>query len=363
MGDKVLSDFPTVLQGLSFPLTPPWHKDVTMATFRKRGSTWQVQIRIKGQPPLSRSFPTKAAGQDWVDREEAAAKRGTVKIPHSITLGALLSEYLTVTNSSTDKAFIKTFTNRCSFLDKPIVKLTAADFLSYRDDQLKTVQKASYNRSIKPLVAAFKYAIEEKRFPVDCADCLKTTKLKAKATKRRRRCHHDEENRFLSACSDPTLGAVVIVLVETSMRCGELWLAKKSNVRDGMLYIPKDDTKTKSPRTVALSPRALGAVDMLAAQSATDKLVARSEGVLKKKFRKVCAETGIVDLHIHDLRHEALSRLAEKGFGPAELMSQSGHTQLNQLGDYIHANPVLIRQKMLALSQSVGSPLMALETC
>jgi integrase len=357
MGDKVLSEFPTVLQGLRFPLATPWHKDVTMATYRKRGSTWQVQIRVKGQSPLSRSFPTKAAGQAWAESEEKALKGGTIKIPHGYTLGCLLSEYLTVTQSSTDNAFIKTFINRCQFLDKPLAKLIATDFLAYRDSQLKTVKKTSYNRSIKPIIAAFRSAIEMKHFPADCADCLKATKLKAKATKRRRRFWDHEERAFSTVCSCPTLGAVVVVLVETAMRSGELWLVKKQNVRDGMIYIPEEDTKTKSPRTIALSPRALSAVDILMAQSATEKLVSLGAGVLKKKFRKVCHQAEIVNLHMHDLRHEALSRMSEKGFGPAEMMSQSGHTQLNQLGDYIHGNPLLIQKKLLAMSQLGGNPL------
>jgi len=328
-----------------------------MATYRKRGSTWQVQIRVKGQPPLSRSFPTKAAGQAWVESEEKALKGGAVKIPHGVTLRCLWSEYLTVTDSNTDKAFIKTFINRSLFLDKPVAKLTAPDFIAYRDEQLKTVKKSSYNRSIKPLLGAFRYAVEIKRFPSDCADCLKTTKLKAKATKRRRRFWDHEERAFSLACSNPTLAAVVVVLVETAMRSGELWLVKKANVRKGMIYIPEEDTKTKKPRTIALSPRALKAVDILKAQSATEMLVSASSCVLKKAFRLVCKEAGIVNLHMHDLRHEGLSRMSEQGFGPAEMMSQSGHTQLNQLGDYIHGNPVLIQKKLLALSRLEGNPL------
>lgn len=317
-----------------------------MATFRKRGSSWQVQIRTKGQPPLSRSFTTKSAGQAWVD----SLKDGHRTLPKTMLFRDLLTEFTDNTESKVTKAFIKTFTNRCKFIDKPVAKLTTADFLAYRDEQLKTVTRDSYNRSIKPLVAVFKYGIESLRFPKDCLEMVKSTRLAAKKTKRRRRFMKDEEDRFMLHCSCPTLAAVVVVLVETAMRSGELFAIRKSDVMKGLIHIPQEITKTKTPRIVALSPRGLAAVDLLAAQSATDMLVSQSKGWMKKKFRAVCASAEIRDLHMHDLRHESLSRLSESGlFGPAELMSQSGHTNLAQLGDYIHANPVLIRQKLASL--------------
>lgn len=316
-----------------------------MATFRKRGSSWQVQIRTKGKPPVSCSFPTKSAAQAWVEGQKEGRR-----VPTSITLRNLLEQYAQLTESKVDRAFIKTFTSRCVCLDKPIAKLTSSDFLAYREAQLKVMKATSYNRSIKPILGAFRMAIEHQNFPRDIADCLKTTKLKAKATKRRVRFMRDAEERFYLHCSCPTLASVVVVLVESAMRSGELFMAEKSWLRDGCLYIPDYATKTKRPRTVALSPRALGAIDLMIAQSATDKIVPLSAGVLKNKFRRVRDSAGLGDLHLHDLRHESLSRMSESGvFGPAELMNQSGHTNLAQLGDYIHADPMLIRKKLVAL--------------
>ena len=36
-----------------------------MATIRKRGKSWQAQIRLADHPPQSKSFSTKAAAQKW----------------------------------------------------------------------------------------------------------------------------------------------------------------------------------------------------------------------------------------------------------------------------------------------------------
>src|SRR3954454_4498529 len=43
-----------------------------MATFRKRGDKWQVQVRLKDGPPISRSFRLKADGETWALQTEAA---------------------------------------------------------------------------------------------------------------------------------------------------------------------------------------------------------------------------------------------------------------------------------------------------
>lgn len=321
-----------------------------MATLRKRGSKWQVQIRTKGQQPLSRSFPTKTLALAWVEDQKDGRH-----VSKSTTLRSLLTAYAIETESEVSKAFIKSFTNRCSFLDKSLTKLTTNDFTIYREESLKTMKPSSYNRSIKPIVAAFKWAIEFKNYPKDCANCITETRLKAKVSKRRRRFMPHEETKFHLANSCPDLGAVVTVLVESAMRSGELLQAKKSYLRDGFIHLPASATKTKNPRTVALSPRALSAIEVLVASSASDRIVGANPASLKKKFRRVRDAAGLEDLHLHDLRHEGLSRMAESGFGPSELMSQSGHTNLAQLGDYLHADPNLIQRKLMLLSQSQQS--------
>jgi integrase len=45
---------------------------------------------------------------------------------------------------------------------------------------------------------------------------------------------------------------------------------------------------------------------------------------------------GIVDLHFHDLRHEAISRFFEKGLSIPEVSLISGHKDVRQLMRYTH---------------------------
>jgi integrase len=46
--------------------------------------------------------------------------------------------------------------------------------------------------------------------------------------------------------------------------------------------------------------------------------------------------TQIQDLRFHDLRHEAISRLFEKGLNPMEVAAISGHQTLQVLKAYKH---------------------------
>lgn len=48
-------------------------------------------------------------------------------------------------------------------------------------------------------------------------------------------------------------------------------------------------------------------------------------------FTRVCQQTGIENLHLHDLRRHGISRLLELGYLPSEVAAISGHRDLNIL--------------------------------
>ena len=51
---------------------------------------------------------------------------------------------------------------------------------------------------------------------------------------------------------------------------------------------------------------------------------------------KSCRKVGIEDLRFHDLRHEATSRLFEKGLNPIEVATITGHKDTKMLMRYTH---------------------------
>ena len=66
------------------------------------------------------------------------------------------------------------------------------------------------------------------------------------------------------------------------------------------------------------------------------KLFELKDEAYSKTLLRVCRKAGINDLHLHDLRHEATSRLFEKGLDIMQVKSITGHKSLQMLSRYTH---------------------------
>ena len=69
-----------------------------MATIRKRGRAWQVQIRPAGSAPLTRTFKRKPLADAWARQIEAEIDRKGLVFnaanSNNITVGEMLTRYL-----------------------------------------------------------------------------------------------------------------------------------------------------------------------------------------------------------------------------------------------------------------------------
>ncbi|WP_225869991.1 site-specific integrase [Glaciimonas sp. PCH181] len=63
-------------------------------------------------------------------------------------------------------------------------------------------------------------------------------------------------------------------------------------------------------------------------------------------WKRVIAKLQIKDLRWHDLRHEAASRLFEKGLHPMEVASITGHKSMQMLKRYTHLKPESLLEKL-----------------
>ena len=69
---------------------------------------------------------------------------------------------------------------------------------------------------------------------------------------------------------------------------------------------------------------------------ADDRVFPISAGSLEQAWRRLCERAGVTGLRFHDLRHEAVSRLFEKGLNVIEVSTISGHRELKMLRRYTH---------------------------
>lgn len=63
-------------------------------------------------------------------------------------------------------------------------------------------------------------------------------------------------------------------------------------------------------------------------------------------WKRLLNATGIGELHFHDLRHEATSRLFERGLTTAEVMSITGHSTTDMVDRYSHYSAGLVHDKL-----------------
>ena len=66
----------------------------------------------------------------------------------------------------------------------------------------------------------------------------------------------------------------------------------------------------------------------------------------RSQWRRLIELAGIEDLHFHDLRHEATSRLFERGLTTAEVMSITGHSTTDMVDRYSHYSAGLVLNKL-----------------
>lgn len=160
-----------------------------------------------------------------------------------------------------------------------------------------------------------------------------------------RRLTREAEDRLMAAavaCRNPYMLPAIQLALQTGMRRSELlrcdwrWVDLPGRV----ITVPR--SKSGKPRRIVL---ASATVDLLRKLDprAEGAVLPLSENALRLAFERVRRRAGLPDLRFHDLRHEAISRLFEKGLTVPEVQSQSGHATLSQLMRYSHANEERIR--------------------
>lgn len=103
---------------------------------------------------------------------------------------------------------------------------------------------------------------------------------------------------------------------------------------------------TSEARAVPLTSRALEVIEGLP-RSTTGKVFPVERLTLYHAFIAACKRAKIENYTWHDLRHECLSRLAERGdLSVLELSAISGHKTLQMLKRYTHLQAESLAKKL-----------------
>ena len=317
-----------------------------MANIRRRQGRWQAQVRRKGYSQVTKTFTSKEASKRWIKAVETDMERGEFKPRLDMTVGQLIKRYQTdiIPKQKAHQSALV----RCRRLRRMLGKINLSDLspahlASYRDERLKSIKPNTLKRELSILSSAINTAIIDWGIPIP-SNPVAMTRIPKYDDSRDRRLKDGEEEKLL-AIAKPVYRRAIIIAVETAIRRGELLNIRKSHINfdKQTLHIP--ETKTDTPRTIPLSTRAIKALkdqiksisDANVVQMERDpKLFSMSAPMFRHEIHKYRVKLDMEDWRFHDLRHEATSRLFERGLNVMEVALVTGHQDLRMLKRYTH---------------------------
>jgi integrase len=133
----------------------------------------------------------------------------------------------------------------------------------------------------------------------------------------------------------PVMEAFILFQLRTAARRGETLELTWSNIDlDAQTaYFPM--TKNGRPRRIPLRSEVVAVLERL--PRAEERVFALSIDEVKNAWQRMLTDAGIDKLNIHDLRHEAISAIAETGkFSLIDIQAISGHRDVRMLLRYSH---------------------------
>lgn len=321
-----------------------------MAYFTKTKTGWRAQIERKGVRK-SKVFPTKGAAAQWAAQEEGRILSGAAGDFPSYTLADAFNRYeLEVSKHKRGSkaealrfaAWLRDFPDLCG---KVMHTITADDLAKWREARRQLVSDSSVVREAAQLRNVWTVASKEWGW---CPEATPWTKVKLppKGHARTRLPDWMEVRRlmrhmgFMTSKSPSTpqmeVAWAYLVAHHTAMRAGEILSLKRSTVDLEKRVVTLHSHKTLEREGVRFVPitrkaaRVLAVLDAAALAVKRDAYFTISGQSLDTLFRKVRDRLLIEDLHFHDSRAAALTRLSKR-MDVLRLSRISGHRDLNQL--------------------------------
>lgn len=336
-----------------------------MSAITKRSTGYQAEVRRKGFPTVSKTFSNRKDAEVWSRIIESEMDRGCFidrTEAERTTLGDILERYRREISPKKKAGAIEVVRINKFVRDEPICSYKAAalsgKLLSeWRDKRLQEVSGSSVNRELNLISHAINIA--RKEWGIHIENPVQLIHRPKHNKPRERRLSAAELESLLKELDlsprrldgtyeiggtrNPWLKPIVLLALETAMRMSELLSLQWSDIdlhkRTATLW----ETKNGDKRVVPLSKAALGLLAGLA-RSIDGRVFPTTREAVKRGFVRATDRAGIQDLHFHDLRHEATSRLFEKELNMMEVATITGHKTLSMLKRYTH-----LRAENLAL--------------
>lgn len=339
-----------------------------MATFtRLKSGSWRVQVRRKGKY-VNNTFLRRRDAEEWALETERRIDRGEPSIAcrETRTFGDLVRLHR-ADLQEVGKRMGRSKTASLTFLERRLGRLRLSELdreclIQFGKERAREgagpVTLGIDLGYIKTILchAAAVHGIVVSTENINLARiALARLGLVGKGDERDRRPAQDELDRLIAAFdSNPRqqipLGRIVRFAVATAMRQDEICRIEWADIdRDNKMLLIRD---RKDPRRKNGNDQRIPLLDVSGYDAWTiideQRKFAGSNGgrifpyngrSVGTAFRRQCRELKIKNLHFHDLRHEATSRLFEAGFSIEQVALVTGHKDWKMLRRYTHLRP------------------------
>lgn len=331
-----------------------------MATYQKRGNKWRAIVRRKGYKTLTTTHNTKAEAQRWAARIE-----GDVESQEAagidMTVSDMVDRYLDELEASkppgrTKRAAIEMIRRylgdrRSSKLDAEAIVNFARERASYCVPSTVQQDMIYLRGMLETAKNVWGVRFDWKAYDAAATHC-KRYGLTGKSVERDRRPTKDELTRLLEHMDNNKyyrnpMADIVRFAIETTMRRSEILTIRWEDLDEVKKTIVIKARKHPSQKAMNHQevPLLGDAYDLIKKQPKKKERIFPYQGkAISTAFDRACEKLGIEDLRFHDLRHEGISRLFEKGYGVMEVAKVSGHRDINQLRRYVQLKPEDLHQ-------------------
>ena len=331
-----------------------------MPTIRKRNGRYQAQVRIKQHGIIvyekSATFDTERQANTWGWGIEEAFGKGTLAdLPSLMTVADVVQAHrAALLAAGKDVRGLSNSLNNLidSKLGKvPILRAESGDIVAFGKEYGASRSPATVLHALMTLRSCYATARSELKIKVDVQEVADAVKhltrlgIAAKSVERDRRVTDDEVDQIcrhherLEGTTIP-LRLAMRLAIALPRRKGELFSGMKWEYYDGetvKLFDTKDPTKVRN-EVVPIPPKARAIIDNLP-RSKTGPIMPYNPSSVGAAVYKACQVIGVEDLHLHDLRHEGVSRLFEEGLDIPRVAMISGHQSWATLKRYTHLKP------------------------
>ena len=331
-------------------------KELDMASITQRNDSFRVRIHRKDNKSISRSFKTELEALQWLKKTEAQLELGLYEdevknhISLKVGFGEAVEKYIPTYsvhkgNHKTEAGILRILASRWE--GRSLNAISKQDIVLLKEELLAKGRAAStVNHYLNALSQLYQIAINE--WGLKLNNPISGIKRMPEPQGRMKRLSKEAEVTLLCYCIRlklSYLADMIIVALETGMRCGEILSMRWVDVDFINRRVLLRHTKNGDSRQVPLTSRAKEVFEKLTSQNTSDLVFPHCRWAIRRHFIRVVKESAkthkgaqnpFTDLRFHDLRHEALSRLSDKGLNVIELAHISGHKTLAMLRRYTH---------------------------